>query len=291
MKKYRIILAIGLPLACCLVGLSGCSDKEAKLEEENAKLRELAEMDRLEMENQYSEFARQYDEMMTQVNNDSLIAQLAQEQQRIEELQAELKKVKSDDAAEILRLKKELETLRQILRSYIIQIDSLNRQNEALTLENQTLKSANETAQQNISSLSAEKETLSGKVALAAQLDATGIYAQGRNKKGKACEKVKDVKKFVIGFNISRNVTASAGTRSVYVRISAPTGDILTKGGTFSYENRTLEYSIRKDIEYTGEEQSVTVYYDVTETLSAGAYRADIFADGNNIGHTTFNLK
>ena len=133
-----------------------------------------------------------------------------------------------------------------------------------------------------------ENETLSDKVAIASQLDATGIYAEGRNKKGKVAKKIKDVKKFVIGFSISRNVTTATGIRSLYVRITTPTGDVLSKGGTFAYENRQLEYSIRKDIEYTGEEQSVVVYWDVAEALSAGNYRVDIFADGQNIGRTNF---
>jgi hypothetical protein len=96
------------------------------------------------------------------------------------------------------------------------------------------------------------------------------------------------VKKFVIGFNIARNVTTATGIRSIYVRITTPTGDVLSKGGTFAYENRQLEYSIRKDIEYTGEEQSIVVYWDVAEALSAGNYRVDIFADGQNIGTTNF---
>ena len=128
-------------------------------------------------------------------------------------------------------------------------------------------------------------------MAIASQLDATGIWAQANNKRGKAAKKVKDAKKFVIGFNISRNVTTQTGIRTLYVRIATPTGAVLTKGGTFQYENRDLEYSIRKDIEYTGEEQSVTVYWDIAEALSAGQYRVDIFADGHNIGSTTFDLK
>ena len=255
---------------------------------ENRQMLELAEMDKREMENEYEQFAMQYNEMMTQINNDSLVAQLELEQKRTEELLEELKRVKSNDAAEIMRLKKELATLRQVLRSYVLQIDSLNRMNEALTQENSNLKTQNEQAQQHISNLSSENESLSDKVAIASQLDATGIYAEGRNKKGKAAKKIKDVKKFVIGFTIARNVTTSTGIRSIYVRITTPTGDVLSKGGTFAYENRQLEYSIRKDIEYTGEEQSVVVYWDIAEALSAGSYRVDIFADGQNIGTTNF---
>ena len=126
---------------------------------------------------------------------------------------------------------------------------------------------------------------------IASQLDATGIYAEGRNKKGKTARKIKDVKKFVISFRIARNVTTSTGIRSIYLRITTPTGDVLSKGGTFQYENRNLEYSIRKDIEYTGEEQSIQVYWDVAETLSAGTYRVDIFADGHNIGTSSFSFE
>lgn len=287
-KTTKIILGVVAALVAAVIGFLLYTMHQQKLE--SKQMLELAEMDKLEMENEYEQFAMQYNEMKTQINNDSLVAQLEMEQKRTEELLEELRRVKSSDAAEIMRLKKELATLREVLRSYVLQIDSLNRMNEALTQENSNLKTQNEQARQHISNLSTENESLSDKVAIASQLDATGIYAEGRNKKGKAAKKIADVKKFVIGFTIARNVTTSTGIRSLYVRIITPTGDVLSKGGTFAYENRQLEYSIRKDIEYTGEEQSITVYWDVAEALSAGNYRVDIFADGHNIGTTHFSF-
>ena len=285
-RKQRFVLVAIAAVAVLVIGFLLYTMNQQRLESQ--QMLELAEMDKREMENEYEQFALQYNEMMTQINNDSLVAQLEQEQKRTEELLEELRRVKSSDAAEIMRLKKELATLREVLRNYVMQIDSLNRMNAALAQENSNLKTQNAQAQQHISNLSVENETLSDKVAIASQLDATGIYAEGRNKKGKVAKKIKDVKKFVIGFNISRNVTTATGIRSLYVRITTPTGDVLSKGGTFAYENRQLEYSIRKDIEYTGEEQSVVVYWDVAEALSAGNYRVDIFADGQNIGRTNF---
>lgn len=287
-KKMKITLGIAAAVITLAIGFLLYFMREQMLE--SKQMLELAEMDKREMENEYEQFAMQYNEMMTQINNDSLVAQLEQEQKRTEDLLEELRRVKSSDAAEIMRLKKELATLRQVLRSYVMQIDSLNRMNEELTQENTNLKTQNQQAQQHISSLSSENETLSGKVAIASQLDATGIIVEARNKKGKAAKQIKDVKKFAISFNISRNVTTATGIRTIYVRISTPTGDVLTKGGTFAYENRQLEYSIRKDIEYTGEQQSVQVYWDVAEALSAGNYRVDIFADGHNIGTTSFTF-
>ena len=285
-KKVKIILGIAALIVAVVIGFLLYTMREQMIESQ--QMLEIVEMDKREMENEYEQFAMQYNEMKMQINHDSLVEQLEIEQKRTEELLEELRRVKSSDAAEIMRLKKELATLREVLRSYVLQIDSLNRMNEALTQENTNLKTQNEQARRHISNLSSENESLSDKVAIASQLDATGIYAEGRNKKGKAAKKIKDVKKFVIGFNIARNVTTATGIRSIYVRITTPTGDVLSKGGTFAYENRQLEYSIRKDIEYTGEEQSVVVYWDVAEALSAGNYRVDIFADGQNIGSTRF---
>ena len=95
----------------------------------NEEMRELAALDKMEMENEYEQFTRQYTEMMTQINNDSIVAQLTQEQMRTQQLLEELRKVKSDNAREITRLKKELATVSAVLRSYVLQIDSLNRLN------------------------------------------------------------------------------------------------------------------------------------------------------------------
>ncbi|MCF0197067.1 MAG: hypothetical protein HUK03_07575 [Bacteroidaceae bacterium] len=291
MNKKTILWIIVVLAICGLLGTIAFLYQQMKQQEaESQQMLELVEMDKLEMENEYEQFALQYSEMKMQLNNDSLVAQLEKEQKRTEELLAELKRVKASDAAEIMRLKKELATLRAILKDFVHQVDSLNRENEALKQDNSNLRTQNQQAQQHISNLSTENESLSDKVAIASQLHATNITAEGRNKKGKAAKAIKDVKKFVISFLVARNVTTTTGIRSLYIRISTPTGDVLTKGGTVAYENRQIPYSIKKDIEYTGEEQMVTVYWDVAETLSAGTYRVDIIADGHDIGSTSFTF-
>lgn len=260
-------------------------------QEENEQMIEVLKMDKAEMENEYQQFAMQYNEMMTQINNDSLINQLTLEQERVKKLLEELRQTKATNAREIMRLKKELATLRAILKDYVMQIDSLNRENQALKVDNKKLRNQNQRAQAHITDLSTQNEQLVDKVAIASQLHATNISAEARNKKGKDTDKINKAKKFVISFTLARNVTTETGMRTVYVRIATPTGTILESGGTFQYENRSLQYSISKDIEYTGEEQNITVYWDIAETLSAGQYRVDIFADGQNIGTTTFDME
>jgi myosin heavy subunit len=257
----------------------------------NRDMQELAELDKQEMENEYERFALQYSEMKTQINNDSIVEQLTQEQLKTQKLLEELKKVKADDAREITRLKKELATVREVLRSYIIQVDSLNRLNESLKAENSRVSAELEQRTQQVAGLSSEKASLSEKVAIAAQLDATNIQMSLLNKRDKATRKLKDAKKIQVNFTITRNVTASNGYRTIYVRITNPGGNTLGGGGTFGYENRTLECSMKKSVEYTGEEVVVSTYWNVTQMLEGGQYRVSIFADGNMIGSRTFSFE
>ena len=138
-----------------------------------------------------------------------------------------------------------------------------------------------------------EKKSLNEKVTLAAQLDATNIVVQPKNKRGKNAKKIKDTKKIAVSFTLVKNITAQTGERTLYIRIAKPDNEVLSKNAsdTFSYENRSLAYSIKKYIEYTGEEQTVTVYWDVEEYLPAGIYNVYIFADGTMIGQQSFSMK
>lgn len=288
-KKVVIISAIiGLLLIGGIVYLTISLQQQKQA---NKDMQELAELDKKEMENEYQQFADQYSEMKTQINNDSIIEQLTQEQLKTEQLLKELKSVKATDAREIARLKRELATCRAVIRSYILEIDSLNRLNQNLTEENTRVKGQYAEATRQIEGLNADKQSLSQKVAIAAQLDATGISLTAKNKRGKATKNLKKCKTLQVNFTIAKNVTAQSGMKTIYVRITTPTGSVLTTGGAFNYENRSLQYSMKRDIEYTGNETSVTTYWTVNEFLSNGTYNVSIFADGNMIGSRNFTFK
>lgn len=287
-SKKLIIVIIGLILLC-----GGVSFYAFQQNQKNQEMSELFAIEKEEMENEYTHFATQYDELQVQINNDSLREKLESEKLKTQRLLEELRQVKTSNAAEIMRLKKELKTVRAVLRSYVIQIDSLNKVNQALTMENQEVKQKYSQATRQISNLSQEKKNLNEKVALAAQLDATAIQVDPRNKRGKTARRVKDVKKIAVSFTIVKNITAKTGERTLYIRIAKPDNEVLTKNSanTFPYENRNLAYSIKKYIEYTGEEQRVTVYWDVEEYLPTGTYHVYIFADGTMIGQEAFTMK
>ena len=288
-KKFVIPLVI-----VCLLLIGGVVYLAVSLNSQkqaNKEMQELAELDKKEMENEYQMFVDQYSELKTQINNDSIIEQLTQEQMKTEKLLQELKNVKASDAREIARLKKELATCRAVIRSYVLEIDSLNRLNQNLTAENTRVKGQYAEATRQIEGLNADKQSLSEKVAIAAQLDATGISMTLKNKRGKVTNRIKRCKTIQVNFNIAKNVTAVSGNKTVYVRITTPAGTVLSGGGTFAYENRSLPYSMRKVIEYTGNETPVTTYWTVNEFLGEGTYNVSIFADGNMIGSRNFTIK
>lgn len=288
-KKNTLLIMAGSLLILLLIGVTILLISEKRT---NKELVMEFNLDKEDLENQYTDFARQYDELKLTVSNDSLSVLLEQEQLKTQRLLEELRTVKSSNATEIRRLKKELASLRKVMIGYINQIDSLNR----LTAQQKEIiadvtKKYNAASRQ-ISNLSEEKKNLTKTVTLAAQLDATNISVQPTNKRGKTAKKVKDIVKFKINFSIVKNITAETGERTLYIRITKPDNDVLTKSpsNTFPYENRELVYSIKKYIEYNGEEQAVTVYWDVEEYLYAGTYRVDIFADGTLIGSQSFSL-
>lgn len=289
MNKKSLLIAAVAVLVIAIIGITYLLFTEKKA---NRELVQEFQLDKEDLENEYSQFVQKYDELKFTVTNDSLALLLEQEQLKTQRLLEELRTVKSSNATEIRRLKKELATLRKILVGYVNQIDSLDRINKRQQQVIADVTQKYNTASQQISTLSKEKENLDKKVTLAAQLDVTNIRIEPRNKRGKVAKKVKDIVKLAISFAVVKNITAENGERTIYIRITKPDNDALTKSAsnTFSYENRTLTYSIKKYIEYNGEEQNVNVFWDVEEFLYAGNYRLDIFEGGNLIGSQKFTL-
>ncbi|HIZ05583.1 MAG TPA: hypothetical protein H9818_07000 [Candidatus Phocaeicola gallistercoris] len=287
-RNKKLVITI-IALIVIIAGISFIAFNEFR---KNKEMAAVFAVEKEEMENEYSTFATQYDELQIQINNDSLREKLESEKLKTQRLLEELRQVKTTDAAEIIRLKKELKTVRAVLRTYVIQIDSLNRLNTALMNENKEVKNKYSAATIQINTLTKEKDNLNQKVSLAAQLDATNISALPLNKRGKKARKVKDVKQIAISFTLAKNITAETGNRTLYIRIAKPDNEILSKdNATFHFEDRDITYSIKKYIEYTGEEQDITVYWDVEEFLPSGTYTVYIFAEGNMIGQNSFNMK
>ena len=262
----------------------------------NSQMKEMQEqfvIDKQELEDEYEAISLQYEGFKFSVQNDSLLYRLQNEQAKVLRLQEELRMTKATDRAEIKRLTDELSTLRRILRSYIQQIDSLNTLNNELRAENEQITDRYNRTSRTLQQVSQEKEQLSEKVSLAAQLVATNINAKAVNDRGREQSRLSRSTQFVVNFSIARNITTEPGEGTVYLRIITPDGTVLSKSPNdkFPYENSEILYSMKRIVEYGGEEIPVTMYWDIEEFLMPGTFKADIFADGHHIGSHSFLME
>ena len=252
-----------------------------------------SELDKTELSDEYQDLSLAYEGVRNTLRNDSLIVLIENEQMKVQRLMDELRTVKATNVRRINELKKELSTLRTIMRGYVMQIDSLNTANQKLTQEKDKVTQQYRVATQTIGQLSQEKDELTERVTMASKLDATNISVMGINKKNKSEKKIKRMEQLVINFKISKNITAPVGEKTIFLRIQKPDDDVLVKNraNVFTYENKEINYSSKRLIEYEGEEVPVAIYWPIEEYLSPGTYRADIFADGNLIGSHSFKLE
>lgn len=289
-RNTKILIAIIVGL---IVGMGVAAYFIFKQNTQLEEMQQVNEISKQKLEDEYESIDTQYEGFKISIKNDSLFQQLSNEQAKVQRLREELRTVKATDKAEIGRLNNELSSLRKILKSYIVQIDSLNRANERLVQQNKEITNKYQETSKTLNKVSQERANLTEKVTRAAKLDATGISIAATNSKGKVQKKIKSVEQLVVSFTITKNITAEPGERTIYVRIMKPDDDILVKNraNTFPFENREIQYSIKRVIEYGGEEVPVTLYWKVEEYLMPGTYRVDLFADGSLIGSRSFSLE
>lgn len=298
--KHVLIAALAVIVALVIGFIFILRSQRTELEEEKAVL---VNQQRDIMEEELTKLAAEYDiqykklsagqgEQKFSLATDSLISQILAERAKVEQLQKELKASKATSAKRIDQLSREVTTLRNVLRTYVVQIDSLQATNERLRAENTEVKENYNRVTSQAQQLSSEKAHLSDRVKLAAKLDATAISVTPIDKRGKHTKTLSKVVNLQIHFTISKNVTAEVGEKTFYCRITQPNDELLVKAGAgaFAFEGKQIPYSIRREIEYNGEETPLVMYWPVEESLQSGTYQLRIFADGNLIGSASFSL-
>ena len=298
--KHVLIAAIAVIIALVVGFFFILRNERAELQQEKEVLvnqqKEIMEEEltklAAEYDIQYKKLSEGQGEQKFSLATDSLISQILAERAKVEQLQKELKTSKATSAKRIDQLSREVTTLRNVLRTYVVQIDSLQVANERLRAENTEVKANYERVTSQAQQLSSEKAHLTDRVKLAAKLDATAISITPVDKRGKPTKNLSKITNLQIRFTVAKNVTAEVGEKTFYCRIMQPNDELLTKarGGTFAFEGKQIPYSIRRMIEYNGEETQLTMYWPVEESLQHGTYSLRIFADGNLIGSASFSL-
>lgn len=241
---------------------------------------------------EYQKLAFNYDSLHS--DNDTLNLMLEMERERIAQLVEELKTLKATNTARIREFQKELTTLRGVLRTYIVQIDSLNQRNQVLTQENLEHRRRYTQIQSSFRELEEVKTTLEEKVTIASRLDVTNLMAEGLNPSGRKTDRSNRIAKIRVCFTVLKNVTAPVGMKDFYLRIERPDGQLLLHAldDKFRHEDADINYSAMRSIEYGGEETDVCIFYDADAgELLSGEYIADVFADGFHLKSLRFTLR
>ena len=287
-KVILISLVVAFAAICAFLLWTNFQQKN-----EIKEIVEQMEFEKEQLEDEYEELAIQFDGYQTpDIHNDSLVELLSQEKQRVQDLLEELRITKVTNARRIAELKKELATVRQVMVSYVQQIDSLDRTNKKLVAENKQVKEQYQVVARQAQQLEEERTQLVEVVSRASMLEITHFQMIPLNKRDRKTTVYNQIQKLQFDYTIGRNITNKPGMKILYMRITRPDGEVMQKSinDVFRFENSEIAYSVKKDFEYAGEEISGSLYWQVEEILQTGIYNADFFVDGELIGSFPFQI-
>ena len=286
-KKDKVLVVIIVCLAVILIALFIFFMIERN--ENKAHIAAIHQEKEL-LEQELTEVSHNYDDLKT--NNDTLNAKLLGEQEKIAQLLDQMKKFRDNSYAEINRYKREIGTLKNVLRSYVVQIDSLNQLNQKLAQENtEVRKQMNWVRERNQKLENQQKDKKEG-IARASALRAENFVVYPVNKKDKETN-WKKCFNLKAEFAISKNITTERGQRTIYLRLKRPDDKVIafSDKSFFKYENVSLTYSAKREITYEGERLEMAIYWPNDGSLIKGKYTAELFCDNEIIGTTEFFLK
>jgi hypothetical protein len=285
-KMLNIVFgALFVILAGAIVFLMVTLSTERK---DAAEMKETLEMQKDNLTQQLEELNTQFNKLKT--DNDDMNRKLDEEKQKIQDLLA----IKASNSAKIRIYEEQITTLRGVLRSYIVQVDSLNQANLRLRAENKDVKERFDQARNTNKQLEEANKNLQGKVEAAAVLKALSIVAEPIDDKGNVQKKIRKVEKIRVCFTLGENAVAKHGPRKIFMRIANPSQRIMVKEGTdtFTLDGNTVPYSAMREVEYEGSALDVCIYYETSpDEVVSGTYYIDLFMEGAQIGTTSFSLK
>lgn len=246
---------------------------------------------KVKLEGELNDIIVTYDSLKTE--NDSINEQLVAQQEYIKKLL----KQKASNVYKIKKYQDELGTLREIMRSYIVQIDSLNTKNKELTEENVQLSQKISKVQTDYHELSKEKEKLDETVALAQTLSTYGIGCEAlkerSGRESKPVDKAEKADLIRVCFTVRENKVAKPESKIIFMRIIRPDDFVLAaeEAGLFESEGEMIAYSAKRDLEYDNADIDMCIFWNKTEELIPGTYQVILYAEGYQIGSSTFTLK
>jgi hypothetical protein len=227
-----------------------------------------------------------YDTLKT--DNDTLMSNLQREKKRI----VQLLSINASNVQLVKKYRAEIGTMREIMKGYIVQIDSLNTLNQQLLTENTGIKKQITEVQNTNVELTKAKEELTSKVTVAAVIQAKDITAVTLNKKRKETTRIANIDKLRICFTLRENPIAAPGEKEVFMRVIRPDSLVITTSpdNLFDFNGNKLVYSASRLVDYMNQDIEMCIFLDNTGDFIVGTYSAELYLENNIIGRTTFAL-
>ena len=217
-----------------------------------------------------------------------------------EEIRELMEKVEKGNmsARQLFSARKEIETMKMIMRGYIVQIDSLNTLNLQLTSDlDETTTALTETKVER-DQFKSDAEFQAAQVKKGSKLQAyninSGALKMKLNNTTEATTKAKNTVQLKSSFTISENPITNPGKKTVYLQVIAPDGKTLqlSSGNIIETDGGSVPYSDKKDIDYQNERIDMTIYYLLNgKEIEKGNYKVKIYCQGQLIGTDSFTLK
>ena len=234
-------------------------------------------------------------------NNSVAIDSINTQREKINNLMQEVDKLDKKskrDWRKIYKLKKEAETLRSIMKGYIHTIDSLNTLNINLSndLTEKTQKLSNVSKQNK--KIIKQNEALQKQVAIGAVLQINNVLSSGIRirSSGAQSETTRASKTNMIKtcFSIIENKLAQAGDKEIYIRILDSEGTLLnapTPLTIINQQKEELKMSSKRTINYQNQDTDLCIFYEIENSIPAGNYSVEVYAEGFLIGETSIALR
>jgi len=228
-----------------------------------------------------------YDTLET--NNLELQVEMQQQKEKIEKLIS----IQAEDAYKIRMYRKEMETLRSVLRSYIVQIDSLNMQNQELLAENKQLRNTELRLSSEKEQLEKDKTQLEEIKDLATTLQASQVDLVMLNKRDKKTERIRTAIKVRVDFVLRANKVSPAGEKSIYLRIIRPDQVVLGSPELemIEFNSEQIPVSASRIVNYENEDLPVSIFWNNDGEIVPGEHSVELYSEGKIIGQSSFVLK
>ena len=257
--------------------------KSSLVNELNIEKEELT-MQMIALQNDYASLSSDYD---------TINSQLDSSREEVSQLIERIKKTEATNRSMMRKYERELGTLRSIMKTYIVQIDSLNTLNKKLTADAAAARREAAESRKHSEKLSKEVQELSGQVAAGAVIKARGLKLEAYNSSDKVTDRSSRVTYMLASLVLSENDLAPAGPVRVYIRVKSPDGILLVNSTqrTFEVNGEPMICSASREVDYQGKDVELGIYLNEIPEFVKGIYTVEAYTSQGRVGSAELMLR